>query len=300
MLAAIVADPDDDGPRLIYADWLVGKGEDDRAEFIRIQCALKSPQTPRDTLEELRRREAALQSAHGRAWKSELPRLEGVRWRPYFHRGFLDAVDVSSWTAFTLYAQDAFAAAPLRGLLIRRLNRPLADILASPLLGRLRELDLRYGGIGPAGAAALADAAVLGRYTGLGLTRNGLGDGGVAALAGSPHLGRLRSLGLAQNGIGDEGARLLAAAPALRGLAELHLCRNGLTDAGARALAASPHLAGLTGLCLTYNRFGAAGASALAASPHLGNLEWLDLRFNRIDSAAKRALRRRFGRKLRL
>ncbi|MGL4555777.1 MAG: TIGR02996 domain-containing protein, partial [Gemmataceae bacterium] len=35
----IRADPDDDGPRLIYADWLDEAGDEARAEFIRLQIA---------------------------------------------------------------------------------------------------------------------------------------------------------------------------------------------------------------------------------------------------------------------
>jgi uncharacterized protein (TIGR02996 family) len=40
MLAGILAAPDDDAPRLIYADWLTENGEADRGEFIRVQCEL--------------------------------------------------------------------------------------------------------------------------------------------------------------------------------------------------------------------------------------------------------------------
>ena len=39
-LAAILADPDDDAPRLIYSDWLDQQGRGERAEFIRVQCTL--------------------------------------------------------------------------------------------------------------------------------------------------------------------------------------------------------------------------------------------------------------------
>ena len=38
LLAAVASDPDDDLPRLVYADWLDEHGEADRAEFIRLQC----------------------------------------------------------------------------------------------------------------------------------------------------------------------------------------------------------------------------------------------------------------------
>jgi uncharacterized protein (TIGR02996 family) len=37
-LAAILDRPDDDLPRLVYADWLDEHGEPERAEFIRTQC----------------------------------------------------------------------------------------------------------------------------------------------------------------------------------------------------------------------------------------------------------------------
>jgi len=38
LIAAIAANPDEDTPRLVLADWLQENGEEDRAEFIRYQC----------------------------------------------------------------------------------------------------------------------------------------------------------------------------------------------------------------------------------------------------------------------
>jgi uncharacterized protein (TIGR02996 family) len=43
-IAAILAAPDDDLPRLVYADWLEEQGEVERAEFIRVQCELAKPE----------------------------------------------------------------------------------------------------------------------------------------------------------------------------------------------------------------------------------------------------------------
>ena len=40
LMAAILAAPDDDLPRLVFADWLEENGEAERAEFIRVQCEL--------------------------------------------------------------------------------------------------------------------------------------------------------------------------------------------------------------------------------------------------------------------
>ena len=41
LLAAIHAAPEDDAPRLVYADWLEEHGEVERAEFIRIQIEMR-------------------------------------------------------------------------------------------------------------------------------------------------------------------------------------------------------------------------------------------------------------------
>jgi len=40
LLKAVLADPADDLPRLVYADWLDENGEPERAEFIRVGCQL--------------------------------------------------------------------------------------------------------------------------------------------------------------------------------------------------------------------------------------------------------------------
>ena len=44
-LAQIAADPEVDAPRLIYADWLEEQ-QDERAEFIRVQCELAATPSP--------------------------------------------------------------------------------------------------------------------------------------------------------------------------------------------------------------------------------------------------------------
>lgn len=39
-LLAIHENPDDDAPRLMFADWLSENGQDERAELVRVQCEL--------------------------------------------------------------------------------------------------------------------------------------------------------------------------------------------------------------------------------------------------------------------
>src|SRR5262245_8220254 len=90
-LQAIITNPDDDAPRLIYADWLEEQGDEDRAEFIRVQCELEQlpPETERRT--ELTRRQSDLLYLHSEKWRSELlPKESTVQVR--FVRGLPEVV----------------------------------------------------------------------------------------------------------------------------------------------------------------------------------------------------------------
>jgi uncharacterized protein (TIGR02996 family) len=81
LLAAIRAAPDDDAPRLIYADWLDEHGQPERAEFIRVQIELARHDSPT-----LRQREAALLAEHHDALAGPLA-APHLRFR--FDRGFI-------------------------------------------------------------------------------------------------------------------------------------------------------------------------------------------------------------------
>jgi uncharacterized protein (TIGR02996 family) len=54
-LDAIWANPDDDTPRLVYADWLEEHGQADYAQFIRLSCQLAKEVLPPDVRVRLRR-----------------------------------------------------------------------------------------------------------------------------------------------------------------------------------------------------------------------------------------------------
>src|SRR5436309_2100877 len=71
-LADIVAHPDDDGPRLIFADWLDEHGQADRAAFIRAQIERLRLKEGDDRQEELRRREGYLLLEEQEAWRQRL------------------------------------------------------------------------------------------------------------------------------------------------------------------------------------------------------------------------------------
>jgi uncharacterized protein (TIGR02996 family) len=95
LLAAIIADPDDDTPRLVYADWLQENGDEDRAEFIRVQIERARIEPGSDRHLELRRREAVLQIKHRDRWLRQLPRrIQGARY--HFRRGFAEVVELDA------------------------------------------------------------------------------------------------------------------------------------------------------------------------------------------------------------
>src|SRR5688572_29473172 len=108
-LALIREQPDDDGPRLIFADWLDECG-DPRGEFIRLQCALARLPADDPRYEELRKREQDLEDAHRAVWTEKLQGLvSGFEYR----RGLLEAVTVDAQT-FIERGQDLFRLGPIR------------------------------------------------------------------------------------------------------------------------------------------------------------------------------------------
>jgi uncharacterized protein (TIGR02996 family) len=280
---AILDSPDDDAPRLVYADWLEERG-DPRGEFIRVQCELArllehDPRRP--GLEE---RERSLRRAHEAAWRKTLPALPGIRWFQ-FERGLMAWVRAVNVNAFLTHAPAVFAAAPVRRVSFDRLAGSRREFMHQVALDTLRAEAVR----------ALVESPYLLRLTGLVLEKTSLGSPEVAVLAASPRVENLTALDLEKNQIDPEGAAALAESPHLAKLAELNLAYNALGTPGAEALAGATRLTGLRRLDLTYNRIGTAGAAALAASPHLGRLDALFVGGNRIGPAGRATLQRRFG-----
>ena len=92
LLRAAAAAPDDDAPRLVYADWLDEHGDAARAEFIRVQVELAAlpPGSPRAA--GLWEREQALLARWRPLWTSD---VDGWVNGAVFRRGFIEEVRVS-------------------------------------------------------------------------------------------------------------------------------------------------------------------------------------------------------------
>jgi uncharacterized protein (TIGR02996 family) len=247
-LQRIRAFPDEDGPRLVFADWLDEQGGVGlaRAAFIRVQIALADLPENDPARPGLLNAEDVLRAAHGAAWVAP---INGFCTGPVFRRGFIDEVRITA-AQFLRRAHELFAAAPVRHLHLQDMGDHLGPVMRSPYLGRL---------------------------AGLMIQDQHLRDSLALAVARCPHLTGLRGIDLRKNRLTDAGVDALAGSPGLSSLDRLALARNELTETGARALAVSPHLGALRRLDLGHNPVGPAGAEALAASDRLPHLEQLEL-----------------------
>jgi uncharacterized protein (TIGR02996 family) len=121
-LEAILEAPQDDTPRLIYADWLEEHG-DPRGEFIRLQCRLASKDEDDPFWSGLEARERQLLVEHEADWLGPLHSLL-KRWT--FRRGFLDDVTLAAG----LYLDHADALRRVRTL--RRIEVDLTEFQPLP------------------------------------------------------------------------------------------------------------------------------------------------------------------------
>ena len=194
-LEAILEDPENDVPRLIFADWLEDRG-DPRAEFIRVQCELAALEEDDLQHERLSAREHELLRQHGDRWKEGLPEIVQ---RAYFERGFVGSIGCTS-EEFLRNVDEVWNRNPVYSLLVRCTDPEHIDALkAIASLGFLRELCVR---LGDAGAVALAGCPYLSQLTMLDLSHNYIRVDGAEALANSPHLDSFRTLILDHNDFG--------------------------------------------------------------------------------------------------
>jgi uncharacterized protein (TIGR02996 family) len=259
----ILEHPDEDVPRLIYADWLDEHDEADRAEFIRLQVELAQLTMNDARRDALQRRERSLIRRHKRAWLGALP--TGVRFLR-FRRGFVEVKVFARAVNYLKKASRWHEHTPLPHLFHVQLadaQGHLPAVLATPLMSRFVELSLYGSNVGDEGASLLASAPSLSRLPCLCLHSNRVGPEGAQVLADSHSLARLTSLDLGHNPVGNAGALALAESVSLSRLVDLNLFGAGIGDAGALALAGSPHLTALACLDLTLNLIGEAGRSAL-------------------------------------
>ncbi len=242
-LQAILDDPCDDTPRLIFADWLQDQPDPSlaaRGELIHVQCRLASgrvPATERAALEEQQHR---LLQLYRFDW---LGQLHGFHVETLFDRGLVRAV----------FSAGVFVARMFASHLGEQLRRAWVEsVWLKHPAGHIKGL---------ARTAALADLA------GLDLDGGGLTDTELDPLWGSRHTLRLRRLELANNALTDTSVASLLDSPLAGQLLWLELSNNALTDWGAKlllSLTAGPEaaLAGTGWQCSDSGHPGTAGELA--------------------------------------
>jgi uncharacterized protein (TIGR02996 family) len=312
LLAAIRAHPEEDTPRLMFADWLEEQGDEVRAEFLRLQCELarlegdgSDSQAVYEFLCErdyvtrpaadwtriddgihkrlaLTTRAGDLEARHGEAWRPKLPRRAKVEFRS-FRRGFAHCVTLP------------------RGKQLERIAPLLRD--------RLPALTLFAHNFDAAFVAQLHEAKLTERIAGLFVTGEcvtGILELGklpeaanvrsldlrawdspavLTALAHSPHFAGLRTLYLRDVNVTDEDAQQLFRAAHLRGLTRLHVRGNSSWALETVQTFAKAEFASLTSLRFARAGLGDDAARVLARCAALKNVVDLDLGHNALTGA---------------
>src|SRR5689334_9771824 len=112
---AILANPDDDTPRLVLADWLDEHGDENdrvRAKFIRVQCAAVRAEPYTTARHDLQAQGYGLEARHGKAWATG---MEGLAIASRFARGFVEEVTVYS-KRFVAEGGKLFDVHPVRSI----------------------------------------------------------------------------------------------------------------------------------------------------------------------------------------
>jgi uncharacterized protein (TIGR02996 family) len=276
LLAAITAHPTEDTPRLVYADWLEENGQPVRAEFIRVQCAVKH----------LERLPGEQQRLHVPTWQRNDELLQK-------HRHDLLGPLGDDLTYFDAVFDRGFAS---------ELTITAAVFLKhAAAIGRLRPVPrIEVSGAGGEHFRPLLDCPELALVETLNVSPRtedeaAIGVAGVADILSCPHLVRLEVLQMEGCKVGDDGLDLLSAVPSLPALIELDVSHNEISDDGVRLLVESPLWPRLTRVVLGGNPLSDVAAEVLASAAATSRLENLNLRFTGIGADGHRVLLDKYG-----
>ena len=226
LLAAIRAEPDNDAPRLVYADWLDDHANHDRAEFIRLECEIHALLTPEgdapDEWEQPRFR--SLEDRAGELWNANtgrwFPGLTTSTQEVETSRGFPQHITLSA-RRFIEHGDKIFAVAPtIEDVLLDRLGRNTPALAACPALAHVRDLTFFETPFRAREAEQFFASPHLSnlRSFDIGFTDPQMGPRGAQALVGCRSLGPLERLDISNHAVYDEGATALLNSERLAGL----------------------------------------------------------------------------------
>ncbi len=290
---SILDNPDDDTPRLVFADWLEEHGRESHAELIRVQCELaRLPRRGREPNVKARREELAAREKELLRQPEFFPKWPaGI---PTFQRTTMQAVrpgHVRDYDSFK-NTSDAPPRKYERGFIaaIRFLDGELMapEWAESPWHTLLREgkalaaeLHPDQGGFQTAGyfdfydMADLAKHPILCRVTRLHVFEGDLTDDDLGVLARSGRLTQLRDVWLGDCTMSLDAMRALVTSPSIKKLRSLWV--DGVTIPGDRRggrvwrlwelVASSPNMASLDRLWI--DPLDKKGVEVLLKSPYL-------------------------------
>ena len=328
-LETILDNPADDGPRMVYADWLEEQG-DPRAEFIRAQLQLARLTEKDPEWEQYSDRENELLSAHGNKWRAEIP--EFARKDCEFRRGFV--AQVSVWVPWDRdFGPQLSQVAPVEKLVLHFVAQQMAEFAqypnlrhlsdlailddqmephdlwillnSEPAVGRLSTLQFMGMALLDAGARLFAVCRHLNRLQRLELIRCKIGGPGLQEFANRSHLPALTWLDLSDNdasvhqgsepssSLGNDAFWMLLNSPLMGQLKRLHWNDNGLTSHAIEMLTQCPNAKNLTHLEIAGNHVGDPGIRLLRRE--FKNLQWLNVARNPFTNGMAILLKEDFG-----
>jgi uncharacterized protein (TIGR02996 family) len=210
-LAAVLAQPWQDQPRLDFADDISRRGEEQRGEFVRLQIGLATGRYPgmerpvnASELEdvayrmrwlELQQSESRLRLNAAPVWAAPVAALAGGS---EFQRGFIWRASTSA-AQFLERGEELLSLAPITFLRLTGAKSLLDRLLESPLLLRLESLSLAANGLNDEDAGRLANCPNLVNIWWLDLGHNPIAERGLRSIVTGPGLRNLWYLGLDGN-----------------------------------------------------------------------------------------------------
>ncbi|OWK45134.1 TIGR02996 domain-containing protein [Fimbriiglobus ruber] len=249
LLAAVLANPEDDLPRLVFADHLEESGHPAnvaRAQYIRLQIEAATHPEDSTARHELTVRAAAFRGSFVDEADAILAKST-VGGHVYRYRGFLDEIHTYP-RAIAAVGNVLLAVAPLRVLRLANFSKEAGWPENATFLGRLAVLKFGPGAFGYGTSEETIRQQMMDFLT-------------------SPNLAGIRVLDLGRNGLNDAAAVSLFAQfadlPCAPGLHVLNLATNSFTDAAANTIAAARGVDNLHKLKLIGNRITRAGIAVL-------------------------------------
>src|SRR5579883_238929 len=164
VLEAIFDLPEDDTPRLAYADWLDEHGQSARAEFIRVQVELaqlaesreKRTKTQEKRITKLAARVRELLDQHSDEWLAGLAAIQPVIDETEFERGFLARVRMTGIAVTDDHLRHLAGAPEIQELTLDDSRVTDEGLARLKPLRNLRELRLSNTAVTPAALKRLA------------------------------------------------------------------------------------------------------------------------------------------------